>query len=357
MCRLAGGLARRLVAAKGRVKCHYMLNTLGYSAGLSQRKEGVAPRGCFGEGSVERIPAEEEFAELWHGAGQGLPWQRSAQQKRPGAVRRGLVGPLSQSAGRRRRSVARSASAGKLDHPGLCLSPTSTTLAKAVDDPRRDNMPRSFMKERVPSVRLACANDAALNPKGSFVLYWMTAFRRTSWNYALERAIELAAELRKPLLIVETLGSGDRWASNRHHAFVLQGMAGNRAACEARDVRYYPFVEFQRGDAVELVAALERRPNAASARGARPQLHADALGKEDPGMVGQPAQRPGRDDRTEQQVRTRRPGSELVFRDLLGPRALRPSVGAAAPDLRQGPLYELGEHGPEATGRAIPSGL
>jgi len=120
-------------------------------------------------------------------------------------------------------------------------------------------MPRSFMKERVPSVRLACANEAALNPKGSFVLYWMTAFRRTTWNYALERAIELAVQLRKPLLIVETLGSGRRWTSDRHHAFVLQGMADNKAACEAHDVRYYPFVEFERGGAIELVAALAGR--------------------------------------------------------------------------------------------------
>ena len=120
-------------------------------------------------------------------------------------------------------------------------------------------MPRSFMKERVPSVRLACANEAALNPKGSFVLYWMTAFRRTTWNCALERAVELAAELRKPLLIVETLGSGGRWASDRHHAFVLQGMADNKAACKARDVRYYPFVESERGEALELVAALAVR--------------------------------------------------------------------------------------------------
>jgi deoxyribodipyrimidine photo-lyase len=115
------------------------------------------------------------------------------------------------------------------------------------------------MKEQVPSVRVACANEAALNPRGSFVLYWMTAFRRTTWNYALERAVELAAELRKPLLIVEPLGSGGRWASDRHHAFVLQGMADNKAACEAREVRYYPFVGLERDDATKLLAALAAR--------------------------------------------------------------------------------------------------
>ena len=117
-------------------------------------------------------------------------------------------------------------------------------------------MPRSVMKERVPLVRVSCTNEAGLNPQGRFVLYWMTAFRRTTWNYALERAAELASRIRKPLLIVETLRSGVRWASDRHHTFVLQGMVDNRAACEARNVRYYPFVEFQPGDAIELVTAM-----------------------------------------------------------------------------------------------------
>ena len=120
-------------------------------------------------------------------------------------------------------------------------------------------MPQSSMKERVPSTRVALANEAALNPKGSFVLYWMTAFRRTTWNYALERAVEFAAQLRKPLLIVETLGCGGRWSSDRHQAFVLQGMADNKTACATHDVRYYPFVEFKRGDATELIAALAER--------------------------------------------------------------------------------------------------
>ena len=120
-------------------------------------------------------------------------------------------------------------------------------------------MPQSSIKERVPSVRVARANEAVLNPGGDFVLYWMTAYRRTTWNFALERAIELAAELRKPLLIVETLSSGGRWASDRHHTFVLAGMADNKSASEKGEVRYYPFVESEPGDAIELVATLAAR--------------------------------------------------------------------------------------------------
>ena len=120
-------------------------------------------------------------------------------------------------------------------------------------------MPKSFVKERVPSIRVVRANEVALNPEGGFVLYWMIAARRTTWNHALERAVELAEGLRKPLLIVETLGSGDRWASDRHHAFVLQGMADNKAACKERQVTYYPFVDLEHGDAAELIVALANR--------------------------------------------------------------------------------------------------
>jgi deoxyribodipyrimidine photo-lyase len=38
-----------------------------------------------------------------------------------------------------------------------------------------------------------------------FVLYWMTAFRRLHWNFALDRAIELAQELKRPLVVLEAL--------------------------------------------------------------------------------------------------------------------------------------------------------
>ena len=117
-------------------------------------------------------------------------------------------------------------------------------------------MSKLSINDPVPSLRIAIANQAAPDPNGKFVLYWMTASRRTVWNFALEHAVELAKELHKPLLIVEILDSGRRWSSDRHHAFVLQGMADNKAACETHDLRYYPFVESRRGDKIELVAAL-----------------------------------------------------------------------------------------------------
>ena len=41
----------------------------------------------------------------------------------------------------------------------------------------------------------------------------------------------VADELRRPLLVFEPLRCDYRWASDRLHRFVLDGMAANRAAC------------------------------------------------------------------------------------------------------------------------------
>ncbi len=60
----------------------------------------------------------------------------------------------------------------------------------------------------VPASRIQTCNLAPVRGDGEFVLYWMIAFRRLSSNYSLERAVELAIELRKPLVIFEPLRIG-----------------------------------------------------------------------------------------------------------------------------------------------------
>jgi len=63
--------------------------------------------------------------------------------------------------------------------------------------------------------RVTPCNAAIVNGSEQSVLYWMTAYRRTHFNYALERAVFWATELRKPLLIFEPLACNYRWASIR----------------------------------------------------------------------------------------------------------------------------------------------
>ncbi|MBM3973565.1 MAG: deoxyribodipyrimidine photolyase [Planctomycetes bacterium] len=112
------------------------------------------------------------------------------------------------------------------------------------------------MPHAVPEVRIRPCGDLPARTDGTHVLYWMTAARRGKANFALQRAVELAHEHRVPLLVMEGLRVGYRWASDRHHAFVLQGMADNRAAFAAAGVTYMPYVEPTPGAGKGLLAAL-----------------------------------------------------------------------------------------------------
>ncbi len=96
---------------------------------------------------------------------------------------------------------------------------------------------------RVPEIRMRDLNGAPVRTDGKYVLYWMTATRRAHWNFALDRAVELARDLDRPLIVLEGLRAGYRWASDRIHRFVLDGMAENVRAFEGTGALYYPYVE------------------------------------------------------------------------------------------------------------------
>ncbi len=115
------------------------------------------------------------------------------------------------------------------------------------------------VSSRVPSVRVQVCSDGPVNRKGRFILYWMTAFRRARWNFSLERAVDWARELNKPLVVVETLACGLPWASDRHHRFVIEGMGQNADRFARHGVLYYPFVEPSGGSIRELLMALGDR--------------------------------------------------------------------------------------------------
>lgn len=111
----------------------------------------------------------------------------------------------------------------------------------------------------VPRLRIRTANQAPVNAEGDFVLYWMTAFRRPYWNFSLQRAVEHARELKKPLIVVEALEVGHKWASDRSHHFVIQGMADNQRAFSKTRVVYYPYLEQEAGAGNRLLGELAGR--------------------------------------------------------------------------------------------------
>lgn len=110
----------------------------------------------------------------------------------------------------------------------------------------------------VPEIRIQACNKSRVNAEGEFVLYWMTAYRRTTWNFSLTRAVSWAAELNKPLVVLEALRCGYRWASDRFHAFIIDGMADNARRFRKKDVMYYPFIEKRSRDGKGLISALAR---------------------------------------------------------------------------------------------------
>lgn len=108
---------------------------------------------------------------------------------------------------------------------------------------------------RVPDIRVRALNTVP-ERDGRYVLYWMVAFRRPRWNFALQRAAERANALGKPLVILEALRTGYRWASDRLHQFILDGMRAHRAYFNDRGVFYFPYVEPEHGAGSGLLEAL-----------------------------------------------------------------------------------------------------
>ena len=115
------------------------------------------------------------------------------------------------------------------------------------------------MTDTVPDLRIRNVNAAPLNARGDFVLYWMIAARRASFNFALDHALALAKTLGKPLVVLEALRVDHPHANDRLHAFVLEGMADNQAQFEASPVHYHPYVEPSSGAGAGLLSALSSR--------------------------------------------------------------------------------------------------
>ena len=95
----------------------------------------------------------------------------------------------------------------------------------------------------VPAIRIRTGNSLPVRQDGDFVLYWMTASSRVTWNFALDRAVEWTEKLKKPLVVLEALRCGYPWASDRMHRFALDGMAENACWFEGTEVLYYPYLE------------------------------------------------------------------------------------------------------------------
>jgi photolyase PhrII len=74
--------------------------------------------------------------------------------------------------------------------------------------------------------------------RGAFVLYWMHNALRAEENPALDVALAAARARDLPLLVYQGLGEIYPYASDRHHAFILQGARDVQRQFADRGIRY-----------------------------------------------------------------------------------------------------------------------
>ncbi len=108
-------------------------------------------------------------------------------------------------------------------------------------------------------LRIRSLTDYPVRSDGEFVLYWMTAYRRLNSNFALQRAVDWASELKRPLLVLEAVRVGYRWASDRMHRFLIDGMIHNEQSFRKTPAHYFPYLETKHGEGSGLIEALARR--------------------------------------------------------------------------------------------------
>ncbi len=111
----------------------------------------------------------------------------------------------------------------------------------------------------VPGDRIRRLNERAVRGSSDYVLYWSTAYRRLEDNFALDRAVELACSLGKPLLIFEALRCDYPWASRRLHRFVIDGMCENMRKAKQAGQAYVAWVEPGVGAGRGLIERLSER--------------------------------------------------------------------------------------------------
>lgn len=114
-------------------------------------------------------------------------------------------------------------------------------------------------RSSVPELRVRPAGSGSVHTQGDWVLYWMVANRRSGWNFSLQRAVEWARHLGRPLVVFEELRAGYPWVADRFHQFVIEGMRDNQVAFAGSGVEYYPYLEPWAGAGQGALAALARR--------------------------------------------------------------------------------------------------
>ena len=91
----------------------------------------------------------------------------------------------------------------------------------------------------VDPARVHAVRGGEASARGEFVLYWCQVVHRVPFNHALHAAIALGNHLRKPVVCYQALRPDYPHASDRIHAFALDGLTELGAALRRRGVPHW----------------------------------------------------------------------------------------------------------------------
>ncbi len=99
-------------------------------------------------------------------------------------------------------------------------------------------MPDELLNRLTTNPRLRFRNDLPLRREGKVVLYWMQRAQRARGNEAFNTAVLIANTLGIPLVVLFRLEPSFPHATERHYAFMLEGLAETANDAEARGAAF-----------------------------------------------------------------------------------------------------------------------
>ena len=88
------------------------------------------------------------------------------------------------------------------------------------------------------SKRVRVLNDKGDDASGKYVLYWMQQSQRAGFNHALEAAIAKGNQLKLPVVVGFGLMDNYPEATERHYAFMLEGLRDVKEDLQQRDILF-----------------------------------------------------------------------------------------------------------------------
>jgi deoxyribodipyrimidine photo-lyase len=106
--------------------------------------------------------------------------------------------------------------------------------------------------------RVTQLNEKPVNVKACYVLYWMQMYKRVEYNHSLVWAIRKANELKLPLVVYEGLKYYYPWASDRLHAYILEGVEEKREHFQRLGIKYIFYLQKDGSSPKQTVAKLAK---------------------------------------------------------------------------------------------------